>query len=174
MQRVLDVDQIDVSLIKTMPPQLLIVASGHVPTTGWSKPALSPWFYIRVPDDGVQDFDFVAEEPHGHAGDVVLPITAETTISRDPQNYWGPGHPLRGVRIHARSNTKEHLFDQETVKSAIAINASQAASGIGADAVGKVLRVYHTGDMLTRDWRDDRMNIELSPQTQRIVSVWFG
>lgn len=39
--------------------------------------------------------------------------------------------------------------------------------------VGKTLRVYHTGDPLTRDYRQDRANIELGPD-ERIVSIWIG
>ncbi|MGF1624565.1 MAG: hypothetical protein ACFCVH_06750 [Alphaproteobacteria bacterium] len=42
-----------------------------------------------------------------------------------------------------------------------------------ADLVGKTLRVYNTGDPLTRDFRQDRANVELGPN-QRIVSIWIG
>ncbi len=38
---------------------------------------------------------------------------------------------------------------------------------------GHHLRVYQTGDALTKDHRSDRCNIELS-QDHRIVQVWFG
>ncbi len=38
---------------------------------------------------------------------------------------------------------------------------------------GRPLRVYHTGDMLTMDYRPDRVNIELGAD-QMIVKVWFG
>jgi len=42
-----------------------------------------------------------------------------------------------------------------------------------ADLVGKTLRVYHTGDPLTRDFRQDRANVELGPD-ERIVAIWIG
>ena len=42
-----------------------------------------------------------------------------------------------------------------------------------ADLVGKTLRVYHSGDPLTRDFRQDRANVELGPD-DRIVRVWIG
>ncbi|MSP74615.1 MAG: hypothetical protein EXR12_00625 [Rhodospirillaceae bacterium] len=35
------------------------------------------------------------------------------------------------------------------------------------------LRVYHTGDMLTMDYRTDRLNIELG-RDDRIVGTWVG
>lgn len=47
------------------------------------------------------------------------------------------------------------------------------AGPTSADLAGKTLRVYHTGDALTRDFRQDRANIELDAD-DRIVSVWIG
>ena len=38
---------------------------------------------------------------------------------------------------------------------------------------GRPLRVYHTGDMLTMDFRPNRVNVELGPD-ELIVKVWFG
>lgn len=43
-----------------------------------------------------------------------------------------------------------------------------------ADLVGYVVRVYKTGDGLTRDYRLDRVNFELDPNTLRIIRHWFG
>jgi hypothetical protein len=43
-----------------------------------------------------------------------------------------------------------------------------------ADLKGYVIRVYKTGDMLTMDYRRDRVNFETDPQTHRIVRSWFG
>ncbi|WP_426924505.1 hypothetical protein [Ralstonia pseudosolanacearum] len=40
------------------------------------------------------------------------------------------------------------------------------------ELVGHPLRVYRTGDALTKDWRPDRVNIETNEGL--IVSVWFG
>ena len=36
------------------------------------------------------------------------------------------------------------------------------------------LRVYKTGDAITKEFVPDRLNIELNAQTQRIVAVWRG
>lgn len=41
------------------------------------------------------------------------------------------------------------------------------------DLPGHPLRVYQTGDPITKDWRPDRFNIERSADN-RIVQVWFG
>lgn len=43
-----------------------------------------------------------------------------------------------------------------------------------ADLVGYTIRVYKTGDPLTRDFRRDRVNFETDPTSHRIVRYWFG
>lgn len=184
MQRVLEVTSVELSLVKTKPPQIHIVTHGTVPTSGWKQPRLSPWFYIRPPDDGIQDFDFVADAPTGIVLPVITPIVGEATIPRDPADYWGPGKALHGVRIHARSSTREATFgDAEELAQAISLFRGDddpipwlifTATSSECDLTGKVLRVYHTGDMLTRDYRTDRGNVELDPNTQRVVRVWCG
>jgi hypothetical protein len=42
------------------------------------------------------------------------------------------------------------------------------------DLVGYLIRVYKTGDLLTMDFRRDRVNFETDPKTHRIVRFWFG
>lgn len=39
--------------------------------------------------------------------------------------------------------------------------------------IGKLARVYTTGDMLTQDFVPERVNIELS-EKREIVRVWLG
>jgi hypothetical protein len=111
-QRVMSVDSASIFLLKSFPPYVGVAAHGKVPTSGWSRPSLEPWLYFVAPDDGIQDFDFIAEPPAGISFPVVLPIAAVTVIPRDPRNYWGEGKPLIGVRIHARENTLEAKLDE--------------------------------------------------------------
>jgi hypothetical protein len=184
MQRVLEVTSVDLSLVTTRPPQIHIVTHGTVPTSGWTNPGLSPWFYIRPPDDGIQDFDFVADEPSAIVLEVITTVVAEATIPRDPADYWGRGQALRGIRIHARTNIKDAtLGNADQLKQAIALFSGDGdpipwlimtTTAPDSDLIGKSLRVYHTGDILTEDFRPDRANIELAPQTERIVRVWSG
>ncbi len=42
------------------------------------------------------------------------------------------------------------------------------------DVSGMSLRVFRTGDPITLDLRPDRCNVELNPQSLRIVSIWIG
>ena len=205
MQRVLSVESATLHVVNGPQPQIGVSAIGTVPSSGWRNPQLAAWFYIRPPEDGIQDFDFVAEEPDGITLPVVLPVSATLTIGRDRENYWGQNQPLNGVRIHSKSNSVEAefagdgsidpLFVARTLSGGDAVPWPWAHRPSGGDSVfpmdfdlasggggtpdfsallGKSLRVYRTGDMLTLDYRPDRANIELNPADRRIVRVWFG
>jgi hypothetical protein len=241
VQRVMSVDSASVFLLKSNPPYVGVTAHGKVPTTGWTHPNLGAWVYVMPPSDGIQDFDFYAEPPGGITLPVVSPIAAHAVITRNPNDYWGKGQPLVGVRVHARENSIVAKLDQKTT---LEVDISRglmpqsapypwpwpwstnhiAAGSLplpwpfpwsvarpagpepwpwpwlsslfgGSDSpfplsrgvefpfpfdpckdvlIGKDLRVYHTGDALTKDLRPDRANIELAPSTNRIVNIWFG
>jgi hypothetical protein len=110
MQRVQSVEKADAFLLKSNPPKIGVVALGTVASTGWTNPDLGPWFYLVPPKDGIQDFDFYATEPTRIVIPMTMPIAASLIIDREPDNYWGPGKPLVGVRIHAQQNLKEAQF----------------------------------------------------------------
>ncbi len=113
--RIMKVTKVDYAFAKKRPPDLLIDAEGEVPTGGWMDGQLGPWFYITPPEDGVQDFDFIAESPTGPAPDVVSPITATTNIvDIDVENYWGANRPLTGIRVHATENSMEVIFGKSS------------------------------------------------------------
>jgi hypothetical protein len=105
------VDAAQAAILESKPPQVAITADGKVPTSGWTNPELSLWFYVVPPSDGIQDFDFVAQPPSGIILPVVTPISAFAVIPRDPRHYWGKGKPLKGIRIHARENSVEVKLD---------------------------------------------------------------
>jgi hypothetical protein len=60
VERVMCVDAAQAAILESKPPQVAITADGKVPTSGWTNPELSLWFYVVPPSDGIQDFDFVA------------------------------------------------------------------------------------------------------------------
>lgn len=43
-----------------------------------------------------------------------------------------------------------------------------------SELVGKRIRVYRYGDLITKDHRPDRVNIVLDAQSALVVDVWFG
>lgn len=107
------VDDIDITLLKSEPPSLLILARGRTTSSGWRDPQLVQHIYITPPADGVLDLDFIAQAPN--PGGIVLPvlssIAAETQIDDiDVANYWGKGLPLTGIRVISVSNEKTAVF----------------------------------------------------------------
>jgi len=186
---------------------LIVVAIGEVPTSGWTNPGLSAAIYFTPPSDGIQDFTFYVDPPRGYVIQMPLPIIASESAKVDVANYWGEGQPLKGVRVHSKSNHIEKPIDEASsfspmqggmplpwpfpwrtnqTSNFVALQGGdlpfpyslgkipQLPWPISSALIGKTLRVYHTGDPLTEDYRPDRANIELSPATQRIVAVWFG
>lgn len=79
---------------------LIIAAHGFVPDTGWNNPNLVPYVYVKPPEDGIWDFDFVASKSAGPSLALVTPIFAFEVIPNSPD--W-----VKGVRIHAAMNSKE-------------------------------------------------------------------
>jgi hypothetical protein len=157
------------------------------------KSTSGPILLCVPPADGIQDYSFDAEPPHGIVLPVITPIAAHAIITRNPQDYWGDGKPLRGVRIHARENSivSELKEPPQDLKAGIAgpypwpwpwqtegVHLTEGSepfpTGAPGYLAGMALRVYHTGDMITKDYRLDRFNIELSRETERIVRAWIG
>ncbi|MCH7292313.1 hypothetical protein MMP65_12685 [Acinetobacter sp. ANC 3926] len=63
------------------------------------------------------------------------------------------------------------LYATEDTKFASDLSSADTQTN---DLLGHTLRVYHTGDAITKDFRLDRYNIELSKADEKIVSVWKG
>jgi hypothetical protein len=100
MEKIVQVDSVSVTYIKKNPPQLKIDAHGKAASMGWTKSALSPHVYIQPPPDGVYDFDFDAVRPTGIVPQVLTPISAELVLKEIPKG-------MKGVRVHAKTNSKE-------------------------------------------------------------------
>lgn len=77
--------------------RVLVIAQGMAPTSGWSNPRLSPYFYIVPPADGYWEFDFAADEPSGIVLQVQLPLITSGVFS--PPNW------MKGIRIHGEGNS---------------------------------------------------------------------
>jgi len=100
MGNILEVLDVQTWLLKSQPPKLVINANGSVGSSGWSDGRLEPRYYIDFPQDGIQDFDFVATPPASIALQVVLPISAHTVWENLPTK-------VKGVRVHSSSNAVE-------------------------------------------------------------------
>ena len=113
MQRVMEISAL--TLQKSGDKPIEIHAEGKVPTSGWRNPVLTPWRYITPPKDGIQDFDFQADEPAGVSLQVISTVTATLTTELDIENFWGAGNALKGVRVHARADSREAGFTLDLV-----------------------------------------------------------
>ena len=107
MTEVYSVDKIDLAYEKSLPPNLLITAEGTVNTGGWSNFCLSIVIYINPPKDGIQDYVFIGTKPTGNVteGFEGEKIAHARIDEFDKDNYWGPGQPLKGIRVKAYSNS---------------------------------------------------------------------
>ncbi len=106
MEKILEVTEVKFVTLRSFPPKLQISASGTVPTGGWSNPQLVPFNYIQAPPDGIYDFDFIATPPDGIATQVITPIEVNFLWENLPEG-------LKGVRIHASSNSKVAFLNSE-------------------------------------------------------------
>jgi hypothetical protein len=106
--RVYSVSDLQVVHSNSSPGHLTIAAIGQVNSSGWSDGQLTEWVYVSPPTDRILDLDFVAKKPNGIVFWAFQPIHAD--YSRTFINiaeFWGPGLPLAGVRVHAASNTMD-------------------------------------------------------------------
>ena len=94
------VEDAQVGIMKSDPPQISITAEGTVRTTGWTKGRLEAHIYVQPPPDGIYGFEFLATSPEGPSGDAITPIKSEEYTSEMPEGF-------KGVRIHAETNAME-------------------------------------------------------------------
>jgi hypothetical protein len=85
------------SINKSNPPQLGVTASGTVSSSGWSDANLIPRVYVAQPEDGIQEFDFVASAPTGTVLWVISPLSSDCTIQLES---W-----MVGIRVHSATGS---------------------------------------------------------------------
>lgn len=186
MQLIMEVTDVRIAILESNPAKVNVWASGQVSTSGWTNPSLGPWFYVSPPSDGIQDFDFLADPPTGIVLEVITPIAAQLRIDLDPENYWGEGKTLKGVRIHARSNKKEAAVEIRREMLAAGgdtnpwpwrnIHQSRNQPSLDdavASLVGRRVRVIRPGDPITMDLIPGRVNIDVD-MSNVISRIWFG
>lgn len=131
LEKIYSIDTVDLTLLKSNPPNLLIEAEGRVTSSGWSKGTLVAYSYVTPPADRIQDFDAVANAPE--PGTIVLPVLTPIRIEHvlsivDIENYWGPGLALAGVRCHGVANAKIATFEKrEGMIEALMLEANEIA-----------------------------------------------
>ena len=98
-EKILEVTKVTLVIQKTNPPRLVVNAKGTVSSGGWSNPQLNQIVHVMPPEDGIYQFDFVADAPSGSATQGVEEIEAEFVWVDFPED-------LKGVKVNASLNSK--------------------------------------------------------------------
>jgi hypothetical protein len=94
------VESVELANLLSNPPQLSIVAHGTVRTGGYTNPTLIEVVYIQPPEDGIWEYEFVADSPRGPSTDALTPIEAQTVRTSIPDG-------LKGIRVRGETNSAE-------------------------------------------------------------------
>lgn len=84
----------------THPPQLYVVAHGHVTSSGWGSPKLVPYLRQKPPAQGVLEFDFVSRPPAKDSLVIkqMMPIAANNLL----HDYYPA---IKAIKIYAKTNS---------------------------------------------------------------------
>ncbi len=126
--RVFSVEDISLTILKSNPPKLSIVAKGKVTSTGWRNAELVP-LEKKLSPDGILDVEFVADPPDGIALTVMTDTVADMIWEDDVER-------LIGVRVVARTNEKTELLAQLPDVTTFALG-EEAGTGFTTLALGE-------------------------------------
>jgi|GEM_PF-1627690 len=97
-QRVKKILNVEYAIEKRLPPNLLVSATGEVPTLGWTQPILVRRTYVQPPPDGIWEYDLYAVPPSGPAAQVISQVKAT-----DRWNDYDESS-VKGVRVYGEDN----------------------------------------------------------------------
>ncbi len=132
--RVYSVDDVKLSVMKSNPPKLSIIALGMVTSSGWRNPQLVP-LEEQLSADGILDVEFVADPPDGISLPVLTFISGDVIWEDDVDR-------IIGVRVVARTNEKTELMVSDPGVTTMAI-------GEESNPPLTTLAVGEEGDALT-------------------------
>lgn len=107
MKTVYSVEDVSFHLNKKNPLDLVVHAIGKVNSNYWCCGELAPKEYSHPPQDGIQDFDFIAKPPKGPVLWVLSKIEGNGSIK---SANW-----MKGIRIHSANNKIEVLLSNESM-----------------------------------------------------------
>lgn len=142
--KILKVDSVELRLLKSNPPQLLITANGTVSTTGWENPEL---LILKIaPINGIYQFDFYAAPPTGIVPQILMPISASHVLEEIPKDF-------KGVQINTSSNSIEQKLGVEEKNEKSASNFTpQLEKLMGIEIEGGKLKIrVATGGCTTKE-----------------------
>ena len=142
--KILKVDSVELRLLKSNPPQLLITTNGTVSTTGWEKPEL---LMLEIaPVDGIYQFDFCATPPTAIVSQITMPISASYVFKEIPEDF-------KGVKINASSNSIEQKSGvEEKIEKTESEFSPQLENLMGIEIENEKLKIrVSTGGCTTKE-----------------------
>lgn len=106
LERVPEIVKIEYTLQASDPPNLVVKATGQVPTGGWTQIQLLRREYVVEPADGIWEYDLLAKRPDGPVTQVITPVTGTDTWMKVNAGK------LKGLRVYGvGSGVKEIKLD---------------------------------------------------------------
>jgi hypothetical protein len=112
-RKILSVTDVKLAILESDPPKLRISANGTVGSTGWENARLIPYRYFVAPQDGIWEFDFVAEDPSTELGIITTPTLTDIDARYVWDNY--PQKSVKGVRVYSSTNNVTKMLDENFV-----------------------------------------------------------
>ncbi len=167
-QKVLLTNDVELAILKSNPPQLSISAIGSVTTSGWTNGQLIPYVYVKPPEDGIYEFDFVADPPKDYALQVISPITASYIMEQIPDE-------LKGVRVYSSTNNIEEKLEDDTKSVDLSggeeTGVLEVLKGISLTADSLIFRVA-TGGCTEKDHFKVNVDKGITGQPPYLVSIY--
>lgn len=92
--------KVDFAIQESEPPNLVVTATGQVPTGGYQKSQLLRVRYEKPPEDGIQDYVLFAVPPGGFA----IQVLSEVKAVDRWKGYTKDAPWLKGIRVHGTDN----------------------------------------------------------------------
>ena len=87
---------VDLAVEQSDPPNLVVTATGQVPTAGYGNVRLVRANYAAPPEDGIQDYFLLAAAPPTRAAEALSEVQASDKWA----NYAKAAPWLKGIRVH--------------------------------------------------------------------------
>ena len=97
------VTEVSLSILERDPNVLLIIVTGHVPTTGAQNVIIAPHRYPQAPPDGIQEFSFQADAPDGDSFERLTPVSTEHVMTEFIKGF-------KGIRVTGSDGHSIEVF----------------------------------------------------------------
>ncbi|PHS05080.1 MAG: hypothetical protein COA78_15690 [Blastopirellula sp.] len=135
---------------KKNPPNLIVIATGQVPTSGYKNAILTKVEYVMPPADGIQDYYLTATPPSGISNPVLSKVKAQNKWD----GYTDDAPWLKGIRVHGTGNgiVERHFNESRKFIGVSNKGSLQDALNNAIAKLGKALGEGGVSDAMA-DWK---------------------